>query len=341
MNRPLPMRFVGLAAAMLALFGALAAHLAIGVSLIPLPDIAAALFRFDPDSYDHTVLRLQRLPRALIAAYAGAAMAVAGVVLQGLTRNPLAAPATLGINAGAALAVVLGSQLFGLGLWAQGLAAFAGGAAGFWLSFGVARLTGLSRDPRGLALILSGALVSMLLVGVTNAVLLADPQRRSDLLGWIAGNINHVYADRLYAFWWAGAFAFLLLMVLARPLTLIQLGHDKAASAGVRVALVTRAALGAVALAAASAVAICGPVGFVGLVVPHIARPLVGASMRMLLPVCALMGATLCLLADLGARTLFLPYILHTGIVLDLLGGVVFAVIVKRVYLRPGAERPV
>ncbi|SMH46561.1 FecCD family ABC transporter permease [Azospirillum agricola] len=326
--------FLAVAPPLLAL--ALLAELWIGAAAIPLSEVAGALLTLDAETYEQSVVLHQRLPRALIAVYVGAVTAVGGAVLQGLVRNPLASPSTLGINAGAALSVVAGALLFDLGTAAQGVAALAGGGAGFAACVLVARLAGRDRDPRGLSLILAGALVSMLLVGMTNALLLSDPARRTEFLGWVAGTLTHVYADRLAAFWWIGALSLLVLALLARPLTLVLLGAEKAASAGVEVGRVSRLALAAALLGCGSAVAICGPVGFVGLVVPHLVRPLVGSGLTLALPACALAGAIVCLLADLVAQTAFHPYVLHTGLVTDLLGGLVFLVIVKRFYLSPG-----
>lgn len=329
--------FVGGAA--FALLAALLASLALGAITFSPGQVAAALFAFDEGSYDHAVIAYQRLPRALIAIHVGAVMACGGAVLQGLLRNPLASPSLLGINAGATLFVVAGVAFLDIGQGWQGMAAVSGGLVGFLSCILVARMVGLSRDPRGLALILSGAVVSMLYVGLANALLLADPFRRADLLSWVTGNINHVYAGRLEDFWGLGAIGLVVLLALARPLTLIAIGAEKAASGGVNVVLVSRVAIVAVALSASAAVAICGPVGFVGLVVPHIVRPFTGAALGAMLPGCALAGATTCLLADLIARLAFAPYVLHTGVMMDLLGGIVFALIVKRFYLTPGAWR--
>jgi iron complex transport system permease protein len=219
----------------------------------------------------------------------------------------------------------------------QGLVALAGAGFGFAACFFVARLAGRSNDPRGLSLILAGALVSMLLIGVTNALLLSNPTRRAEFLSWVGGNINHVYAERLFDFWWIGAIALVILWAVARPLTLVLLGAEKAASAGVNVTRISRIALFATMLASGSAVAICGPIGFVGLIVPHMIRPLVGVNFTLALPASALVGAGLCVLADLGAQTLFAPYVVNTGLFMDLLGGLVFIVIVKRFYLSPSA----
>ncbi|MGL3606760.1 FecCD family ABC transporter permease [Rhizobium sp. G187] len=314
---------------------ALLAHLTFGATRFPVSEVIETLIHQQADTFEQSVILYQRLPRALIAIYVGATTAVAGAVLQGLTRNPLASPSTLGINAGAMLFVIAGAYLFDLGMEAQGIAALAGGFGGFFACLLVARVAGRRNDPRGLALILAGALVSMLLVGLTNAFLLSDPARRADFLGFVSGNINHVYADRLTAFWWIGALALTVLAILARPLTLILLGAEKAASAGVPVTFVSRLALISAMLASSSAVAICGPIGFVGLIVPHLLRPLVGNGFARLLPSAALTGAALCLAADLAAREAFQPFNVHTGLLMDLFGGLVFVVIVKRYYLSP------
>jgi len=312
-------------------------NLAIGATYIALPEVISALVAFDPDDFNHYAVVYQRLPRALIAAYVGAMMASSGLVTQGMLRNPLAAPSIIGINAGATLFVVTGAFIFDLGIAAQGGAALAGAAAGLVSCLAVARLAGGDRDPRGLSFILAGGLVSMLYVALSNAILLSDPARRSDFLGWITGNINHVYADRLYQVWGLGAASFVVLLILARPLTLIMFGAEKAASVGVNVVWTRRLAFAAVLAAAGSAVAICGPVGFVGLVVPHMVRPLVGARFSAALPASASLGALVCLLADLIAGQAFQPYVLHTGIVMDLVGGLIFILIVKRYYLASNA----
>ncbi|MFB2594814.1 FecCD family ABC transporter permease [Paracoccus sp. p4-l81] len=323
--------------AVLALLAGLS--LSLGALTVGPSQVLSALRQPDPQDYAQIVVATQRLPRVLMAIHAGACLAAAGLVMQGLTRNPLAAPTTLGVNAGAMLAVLVSVFGFGLGMMAQGLAALAGGAVGFAASLGVARLAGIGRGAqRGLALILAGALVSMLLMGLAQALLLSDPTRRTDFLAWAAGNINHVYAARLAAFWWIGAAALLVLAALSRPLTLMLLGADKAASAGVNVQRTEALALAAAVMAAASAVAVCGPIGFVGLVVPHLVRPFTGAAYGRALPVAAVTGACACLAADIAARSLFAPSVIATGLMLDLIGGIAFAVIVRRHYLRPAGR---
>lgn len=329
--------FIGAAALVLAL--SFFACLSIGASLIAWPEVFAALYDFNEENFQHSIIVLQRLPRALIAMYTGAVMACCGLVLQGLIRNPLASPATFAINAGAALFVVAGIYFFDLTMMQQGLAALVGAGCGFALTIAVSRMAAGHNDPRSLGLILSGALVAMLLSGIAQAILLSDPSRRSDLLGWVTGNINHVYADRLLSFGWLGAVALAALLALARPLTLLSLGQEKAASAGVESSRVATTALIAVTLAAGSAVAVCGPISFVGLVAPHIVKPFAGAQFGPALIASALTGATICLIADLAARFVFAPFILHTAVILDLVGGIVFVAIVRRFYSQPKGGR--
>ncbi|WEX08016.1 iron ABC transporter permease [Chelativorans sp. AA-79] len=332
------LRYPAIAGTLFIVVAALLANLSFGPSKIDLISVVTALVAFDADDYDHFVVAYQRLPRALIAVFLGAMMACGGAVLQGLTRNPLASPGILGINSGAMLFVIVGAFIFNLPPEWQGVAAIAGGFFGFISCLFVTRMTGMSKDPRGLALILSGAVLSMLYSSVANAIMLASPSRRSDFLSWASGNINHVYVERLIDFWWLGVLGLGVLMMFARPLTLVTLGREKAASAGVDVSRVTWISVCVVVVSVSSAVAICGPIGFVGLVTPHIVRPLVGASFTHALPANALLGAAICLLADLTARTVFAPHVLHTGIMMDLFGGLTFAIIVKRYYLSPGVR---
>ncbi|WP_446471038.1 FecCD family ABC transporter permease [Xenorhabdus stockiae] len=313
--------------------------LSFGMNIASFSQIYAALTQSEPQNYEQAVILYQRLPRALISVYVGAVMACSGLVFQGLIRNPLASSSTLGINAGATLFVVAGAIVFSLDLTLQGIAALLGGLFGFLSSLLISRLSGVNTVSRDLLLILAGTLIAMLYLGVSNAVLLAYPETRTEYLSWLAGAINHVYITRLHHFWWFGLLALIVLLLLARPLTLILLGYEKAHSIGVNATLVSRIALVAAIVASSSAVAICGPIGFVGLVVPHIVRPLVGQNFMLSLPACALTGASVCLIANLCAQTLFQPYVIHTGILMDFLGGLFFIWIIRKRYLSTTSTR--
>lgn len=309
--------------------------LTLGASGISLADIWAALTAFDDQSYDHFIIRHQRLPQITIAAVVGGALATSGAVLQGLMNNPLASPSLLGIASGATLFTVIFGFAIGIPLIWQGPIAFAGGLFGLASAIGLARLASGGKDPRGLTLILAGALVSMLYAALAQAVLLADATLRQATLGWVTGNINFAYADRLMLMAPLALAAVLGLWVFARPATLLTLGVDTAAAAGLEARRLWWLIIGLATLASSAAVTICGPVGFVGLVVPHILRPFAGADLRRAIPANMLFGAAFVILADVVARTAFAPRIANTGVVMDLLGGLVFIWLVRRVYLRP------
>lgn len=315
---------------------AAAVALATGPSGLDVAGAWRAFAAFDDTTFEHFVIREQRLPRVFVAAFVGACLAASGAVLQSLTRNPLAAPSILGVSAGATLAVVVFAVLPGLSQIWHGPIAVIGGLSGFGLTIVFARIASGGRDPRGLSLILAGAIVSIFLSGIVQALLIADPALRQALLGWITGNVNHVYAERLWQTGWLGAAALIMMLGLGRPLTILSLGEEIAQAAGVNARLTARTALLAVVCATGSAVAICGPVGFVGLVVPHMVKPFVGAHLGRMIPACICVGAAVLIVADTAARTLFAPIVLHTGVITEILGGVVFILIVRRQYVVRG-----
>lgn len=307
--------------------------LVVGVNTTSVAQVYAALIQPEPQNYQQAVILYQRLPRTLIALYVGAVMACSGLVFQALLRNPLGSSSTLGINAGAVLFTIAGAVLFNFGLALQGVSALVGGLFGFLSSFVIARMASARDIPPGLLLILAGSLISMLYLGIANAILLAHPEVRSEYLGWLSGTVNNAYIDRLRDFWWFGLLSVALLLVLARPLTLILLGSEKSLSMGTDTKRASRLGLAAAIVAASSGVAICGPIGFIGLMVPHVVRPLVGQHFLLALPACALLGACVCLAATLAAQTLFQPYVVHTGVLMDLLGGLFFIWVIKTHYL--------
>ncbi|MGP9806208.1 FecCD family ABC transporter permease [Paracoccus sp. NSM] len=319
----------------LALIGVLA--LSQGATRIAPADLWQAVTAFDPTRYEHFVVRHQRLPQVAMAGLVGAVLAGSGVVLQALMRNPLAEPSLIGISSGASLFTVLFGFALGAPVPWQGPIAFLGGIFGIASTLALSRLAAGGKDPRGLSLILSGALVSMLYGAMAQAVLLSDPALRQAALGWVTGNVSFVHADRLPLMAPLALLALAALWPMSRALTLLSLGREAAAAAGIEAQRVWFIATALVTLAASAAVAICGPVAFVGLVVPHMLRPLVGATLRRALPANALAGAGALILADLAARTALAPQQIHTGVVMNLLGGLFFIWLVRRVYLAPAA----
>lgn len=321
-------RTAGFGVVALALAGAALASLAVGALSIPIEEVVRAFTAFD-DSDEHVVVRELRGPRTLVAIAVGAGLGVAGAVMQGMTRNPLADPGILGIEAGAALAVVCAIFLLGVStvtgyVWfALGGAAVAGAVV---YALGTAGRSG--GTPVTLAL--AGAALAALLSAMTSAVVVLDAQTLDEFRFWVVGSVAGRGLDVL-----TGALPFLVAGLViglgaGRALNALSLGDDVARSLGQRVAWARARAAAAMVLLAGGAVAMAGPVGFVGLTVPHVARAIVGPDHRWLLPYCALLGAVLVLVADIIGRVVTRPAEVQVGIVMALIGGPVFIALVRR-----------
>ncbi|RVV99092.1 iron ABC transporter permease [Mesobaculum littorinae] len=270
-----------------------------------------------------------RVPRTLLACLAGAALGLAGAVMQGITRNPLADPGILGVNAGAAMAVVIGIAWFGMAtlsafIWTAILGA--GAAACFVYVIG-------SLGPGGatpLKMALAGAATTIATSSFTVAILLPRNDIAGGVRSWQVGGVGGAAFDAMLPCLPVLAAGLVLCLMSARGLNLLAMGDDAAAGLGAGIAR-TRAlaALGAVLLCGATT-AICGPIGFVGLVVPHLCRLLVGVDHRWLLPFSALTGAILLILSDVAGRIVARPSEMDVGIVTAFLGAPVFIWIVRR-----------
>ncbi|MGC4118259.1 MAG: iron ABC transporter permease [Myxococcales bacterium] len=267
-------------------------------------------------------IREARLPRVLLGLIAGAAFATAGGVLQALTRNPLAAPSLAGVQPGAGLAVVL--ALWALPWISPGslaLVAFAGAFGGAGLVFALTAAAG-PRAPSS-TLLLAGVCVSMTAQAAILLVVLSTGFGQ-DVLVWQAGALTNASWSALKVmtpFWLAG---FVLVAWLAPALRVLALGDEVSAGLGARPGVVRALGLLSVLLLAGATVAVTGPVGFVGLVVPHLARKLAGFDERRYLPVAAMLGACLIVLADALARSLRPPMELPVGVVTAALGAPLF-----------------
>lgn len=274
-----------------------------------------------------------RLPRTLLAMLAGASLAVAGATMQGLTRNPLADPGLLGVNAGAALAVVIGIAWFGMQTVSQYLSvAIAGAGISAVTVYLIASLGRGGATPLRLAL--SGAVMSAALASLSAAIILPRADIAGLLHSWLIGGVGGATLDRILPVLPILLIGMALSLLSARKLNLMALGDDTATGLGERVAKARLiSALGAILLCGA-ATAACGPIAFVGLVVPHALRMMAGSDYRRLLPLSALGGAVLVTLADTLGRVLASPAELEVGIVTALVGGPVFIAIVRRHHLR-------
>jgi iron complex transport system permease protein len=321
-------RGLGLVVVALVLVAAALASIAVGSLQIPIVDVLSAFFAFE-NSDEHVVVRDLRGPRTVVGIAVGVALGLAGAVMQGMTRNPLADPGILGIEAGAALAVVCAIFLLGVST-VGGYAWFAlagAGAAGV-----VVYVLGMAGRSGGtpVTLALAGAALAALLSALTSAVIVLDARTLDEFRFWVVGSVAGRDLGVL-----AGALPFLgagLLLALSagRALNALSLGEDVARSLGQRVGWAKARAAGGVVLLAGGAVAVAGPVGFIGLTVPHVARALVGPDYRWLLPYSALLGAILLLVADVLGRIVVRPAELQVGIVMALIGGPVFIALVRR-----------
>jgi iron complex transport system permease protein len=279
------------------------------------------------DNTDAQIFFIARLPRVLAAALVGASLAAAGVVFQALLRNPLATPDTLGVSSGAALGAML-AITFHLDFTVAGiptmpLASFAGslGALGIVYALATARRRGLST----IVLLLAGVTMTAFfqaLIMFTQYI--ADFTDTFRTVRWLMGTLDVASYAPILAVLPIVIVAFAMLATLPRSLDLISLGADAAAARGVNVLAAERLALASASLATGAAVSLAGPVGFIGLVVPHLVRLIVGSDHRLVLPASTLFGAAFLIGCDLVARTVLSSGELPVGIVTALIGGPFF-----------------
>jgi iron complex transport system permease protein len=321
-------RAVGLAAALAALLGCVLASLAIGSLTIPVGEVIAALTAFD-NSDAHVIVTELRVPRTEIGLLVGAALGAAGALMQGVTRNPLADPGILGINAGAAFAVVLAIYVLGVSTTAT-YAAFALLGAGM-SAVALYALGASGRDgATPIKLALAGAVLTALLVSLTSAVLIFDTRTLDEFRFWIVGSIagrDSAVVLSVAPFILAGL---LVALLAGRWLNALALGDDVARSLGQRVGRVRAASALGFVLLSGGAVAAAGPIAFVGLTVPHVARTLVGADYRWIVPYSIVLGAILLLAGDVLGRVVARPGELEVGIVTAVLGAPFFIWLVRR-----------
>jgi iron complex transport system permease protein len=315
----------------LCLILALVAFLSVtmGSRSIGLSDVLRALGSLDDDGSTNTTVTLElRVPRTLLGILVGAALGVAGAVLQGVTRNPLADTGIMGINAGAAAFVVFAITVLGVrGVSVYIWFAFVGAIVATVLVYAIASLGREGATPVKLAL--AGAAVSAGLISVTTGIVMTNINALNELRFWQVGSLAGRYLPIL-----AGVAPFLIAGLIAslafgRTLNGLALGEDVARGLGQRVRLTRAAAFAVVAVLAGAATAACGPIVFVGLVVPHAARFICGPDYRWILPYSMLLAPIVLLLADVFGRVVGAPGELQVGVVLGVLGAPVFVCIVR------------
>ncbi|MRH43820.1 iron chelate uptake ABC transporter family permease subunit [Aquibacillus halophilus] len=303
--------------------------IALGQTPIQLHTVFDAIFNYDETITEHIIITTSRLSRAIIAAVIGASLAVAGALMQALTKNPLGAPDILGVNAGALFFIVVSATLFSVSslvhyMWI----AFLGAA----ISGGLVYLLGsLGRDGMSpIKIVLAGAAITALFVSFTQGLLVTDEQGLQSVLFWLAGSVAGRSVDMLLPVlpFILGAGTIALLM--GGSINILMSGEDVAKSLGQKTVLI-KALMGLIIIIlAGSSVAVAGSIGFVGLIVPHMVRGLVGSDYRWIIPFSALLGASLLLLADIVARFVIMPQEMPIGVMTALLGTPFFIYIARR-----------
>ncbi|HEY9890091.1 MAG TPA: iron ABC transporter permease [Candidatus Obscuribacterales bacterium] len=312
------------------LLGCLLGSILLGAADIQPGTVWQALFQFD-GSTEHLIIRTVRIPRALLAVVVGAALAVAGAITQGLTRNPLAAPDILGIDMGAALAMVLAVFIGGNGGSYVGFA-FAGAAIAATSVYCLGSLGRSGLTP--LKLVIAGAALWYLLSSLTYGILILSQRTLDEIRFWLAGSLAGQDLSSLLPVLPYIAVGLTGSLALGRQLTLLSLGEDVAQGLGMQTAWVKVVAAVVVVLLAGSAIALAGPIGFVGLVVPHVVRFGVGVDYRWILPYAMLAGGILLSIADIAARMVIRPQELPVGIMTALVGAPFFIYLARSRFRR-------
>nr|WP_202429215.1 MULTISPECIES: iron chelate uptake ABC transporter family permease subunit [unclassified Streptomyces] len=307
---------------------------ALGALSIPVDDVVRTLFGQSPDRLTDNVIWSVRVPRTLLGLTTGAALGMAGALMQALTRNPLADPGILGVSAGASFAIVVSVAVFGVAsLYGYVWFAFGGALVASVVVFLLGRLGRSGATPVKLAL--AGVAVTSLLSSLTSAVVLTDEDALDRYRFWSAGTLADRDAGdltRILPFLAVGA---LLALACAPALNSLALGDDVAASLGRRLGLVRLQGVTAIVLLTGASVAVIGPVVFLGLVVPHLARVLaqwagIGPDHRWLLPLSAVLAPVLLLSADIVGRMVDRPSEIQAGVLVAFIGGPFFIALVRR-----------
>jgi len=295
--------------------------LSIGKTYIAPGVVLDALFKPDPLNIDHILVNTTRLSRMTVAIAVGACLAVAGGLMQAVTRNPLASPGLFGINAGAVFSIVLLAPLFGSTSLTQFMVlAFAGAAVAGTLVYCIGMLG--SRSP--FRIVLAGAAVTALFASFTQALLVISQEGLDSILFWMAGSVAGREMQAVLTIYPYLLIGFAASLVLARHINILVTGDDIARGLGQNTFVIRSLLSIIVILLAGGAVSLAGNIGFIGLIVPHIVRRILPGDFRWLLPGYAVFGALLLLLADIVARVVLIPQEVPIGVVTALLGAPFF-----------------
>ncbi|WP_047983416.1 FecCD family ABC transporter permease [Ornithinibacillus californiensis] len=304
------------------------ASIILGLTKITPQMVIDSFYHFD-GSKEHIIIQDTRLPRALIAATVGACLAIAGTIMQGLTNNPLASPSLFGVNAGASFFVVLGISFLGV----TSLTSFT------WLAFTGAALStvivyvlgSMGRDGlTPIKITLAGAAIAALFSSLTQGMLTLNERALDQVLFWLAGSVQGRELEILIAVLPYILIGWVAALTIGGQINVLSMGEDMAKGLGQKTILVKIFGGLIVVLLAGGAVAVAGPIGFLGIIIPHVARWLVGIDYRWVIPYSGILGAILLLLADIGARYIIMPMEVPVGVMTALIGVPFFIYIARR-----------
>jgi iron complex transport system permease protein len=322
------MRLGWLLVAVGVLIAVLVASIAIGSKDIAVRTVFDALFAYD-DSDDHAIIQALRVPRTIMGLVVGMSLGMSGALIQALTRNPLADPGILGVNAGAAFFVVLAVGFFGISsiqgyIWF----AFLGAVVTTVVVYGIGSVGRTGATP--VRLTLAGVAIGAVLGGISSGIQLLDPQTFDRLRQWGAGSLVAPGYETIWAVLPFISIGLVIALVMARPLNAVALGDDLAAALGANIVRTRVWVVISTTLLAGAATAAAGPIGFVGLMVPHVARWIVGPDQRWIFIFTLVLSPVLLLTSDIVGRLVMRPGELQVGIVTAFVGAPVLILLARR-----------
>ena len=306
----------------------------IGMSDIGIKEIIDSIISYSGSKQD-LIIRTVRLPRVLLCILIGASMAISGLIIQNLTRNPLASPQILGINSGATLSVVVIMVFFPLlGYKAKILGAFLGaGVIGLFV-----HVIGTVKNLSPLKITLVGISIQLFLSSITKSIMLFNESKTSDLVFWMIGGVHHAQFIHIMAILPWFILSIVLTILISNSMDTLKMGDSVAISLGENVKLTKTVATIVVILLSSSSVAIAGPISFVGLITPHIISKLGGRNFRQNFILCGIYGANLLLLSDIISKILKYPYESPVGIVTSFIGAVFYIFLANKEMKRGGVS---
>ncbi|MFC5652698.1 FecCD family ABC transporter permease [Paenibacillus solisilvae] len=322
------MRVFYLILSIIALAAAIMCSIAFGVTDIPLRVVWESFTHYN-NSNEHLVIRTTRVPRALIAAAVGACLAVAGALMQVITRNPIASPSTLGVNSGAAFFIIMSAAWLGVsGLHAFTWVALIGAAVSGGIVFFLGSIGRDGMTP--VKITLAGASMAAFFASLTQGIMLTDGKMFDQVLVWLVGSVAGRDMDQLESVWPYMGAGMVIALLLSRHLNVLAMGDDVAQGLGLRTAHIKSFAAVSIILLAGGSVAVAGPIAFVGIIIPHIVRHLVGTDYRWIVPGSAVLGALLLVAADLGSRYIAMPKEVPVGVMTAIIGVPFFVYIARK-----------